>query len=121
MPTNIQEYLSYHQHKSAKEREEINKRYAEIEKIIPIIKDILIKHGAKKIILFGSFVEKKLHMESDLDIAEYGVPDRLFFKVYDELCDISKDIRIDLTDINETKGYFRERILQGKVIYNAEK
>jgi len=55
-----------------------------------------------------------------LDIAEDGVPDHLFFKVYADLCDLGKNVEIDLIDIAETKGFFRERVLKGEVIYNAE-
>ena len=119
MKYNIQEYLAYHLRRNLKEKNVISKRYNEIKKLIPVIKSILIKNGAKRIILFGSFVEKSLSKNSDIDIAEYGVPDHLFFKVYAELCDVCKDVKIDLIDIEDTKGFFRERILNGEVIYNA--
>ena len=120
MEYDIGEYLSYHRHKYIKEKGVINKKENEIKRLIPMIRDILVKNGAKKIIVFGSFAEKRLTKNSDLDIAEDGVPDHLFFKVYAALCDLGENVEIDLIDIAETKGFFRERMLKGEVIYNAK-
>lgn len=120
MEYDISEYLAYHRYKNIKEKGLIHKKKNEIKKLIPMIRDILIKNGAKKIIVFGSFIEKRLSKNSDLDIAEDGVPDHLFYKVYADLCELDKNVEIDLIDIAETKGFFRQRVLKGEVIYHAE-
>ena len=121
MKYDIKEYFSYHHYEVIKGKNKINKKCEEVEKLVPEIKKILVQNGAKRIIIFGSFVEKNFSISSDLDVAEEGIPDHLFFKTYSRLCDISGNIEIDLIDLKEAGGYFRKRIMEGEIIYNAKK
>lgn len=119
MKYDIREYTAYHKEKIGREKKDIRNKCSEMKKLIPEIKKLLVKNGARKIVVFGSFIEKRLSINSDLDIAEEGIPDHLFFKVYSELCDVCGKVKVDLIDIGETQGIFRTKILGGEMIYNV--
>jgi len=79
------------------------------------IKKIAEKYRAKKIILFGSNLEKDAEAY-DIDLAIEGIDDSHFFKFYGELIDkLSKPV--DIVDLKK-KTLFNSIILsEGKIIY----
>ncbi len=78
---------------------------------------ILRKHGAKRIILYGSLARGDYHVGSDIDICFEGIPDKEYFRAVAE-CLMVIPRRISVTDLQDTYGVFRERInKEGKVLY----
>jgi predicted nucleotidyltransferase len=79
---------------------------------------ILKKHGAKRIILFGSLRQgERFHRGSDIDLAVEGIPAQAFFRAGADLL-MALDWPVDLKPWEEVDDFFRKIILQkGEVIY----
>jgi predicted nucleotidyltransferase len=79
---------------------------------------ILKKHGAKRIILFGSLHQgDRFHRGSDIDLAVEGIPAQKFSRASADLM-MALDWAIDLKPLEEVDDFFRKMILQkGEVIY----
>lgn len=111
------DYLSYWK-KQIKEREQKERiqREKNIRKLEEI-KKVLCHYDVKKIIVFGSLIEReKFRLNSDIDIGVEGLKDENFFKAYAELID-KIDVKIDMISIENIDGVFKEKVLQGKVLY----
>jgi predicted nucleotidyltransferase len=88
-----------------------------IQQDIEKIKTVLLRHGAPKIILYGSMVRGDYNDDSDIDICFEGVPDEKYFRVLAE-CLMETDRPVSVFDFNDIQGYFRKRILkEGKILY----
>lgn len=82
--------------------------------------DILKRHGAKQIILYGSYARGTATPASDLDLCELGIPPDHFFRAWAE-CLMIANTPFSILDLAAVRGYLRERILrEGKVIYAAQ-
>jgi len=79
---------------------------------------ILKKHGARRVILFGSLCrEGRFHRGSDIDLAVEGLPPQKFFRAGADLM-MALDWPVDLKPLEEVDDFFREMIFkQGEVIY----
>lgn len=78
---------------------------------------ILRKHGASRVILYGSLARGDYHLDSDIDICYEGIRDRDYFRVVAE-CLMGIPRRVSLVDFRRTHGIFRSRIEQeGQVLY----
>ena len=78
---------------------------------------LVAKYCVTKVILFGSIlVEGKFDERSDIDIAVEGLSGARYFEALAELMDASR-WDIDLKPIEDMKGLIRDRIMQGKTIY----
>lgn len=83
--------------------------------------DILRRHGASRIVLYGSLARGDYHLDSDIDIGVEGIPDREYFRAVAEcLMDIPR--RVSLVDLRDTYGVFRARIdKEGEVLYERRR
>ncbi len=79
---------------------------------------ILKEHGAKRVILFGSLLQReRFHRGSDIDLAVEGIPPQKFIRAGADLM-MALDWPIDLKPLEEIEQFFREMILKkGEVIY----
>jgi predicted nucleotidyltransferase len=79
---------------------------------------ILKKHGAKRIILFGSLHQGgRFHRGSDIDLAVEGIPPAKFIRAGANLM-MALDWPVDLKPLEEVDDFFHKLILQiGEVIY----
>jgi predicted nucleotidyltransferase len=79
---------------------------------------ILKKHGAKRIILFGSLRrDDRFHPGSDIDLAVEGIPPQKFIRAGADLM-MALDWPVDLKPLEDIDDYFRETILrEGEVLY----
>jgi predicted nucleotidyltransferase len=81
--------------------------------------DILKRHGAKKIILYGSYARGTATPASDIDLCEEGIPSADYFRAWAE-CLMTISSHVSILDLISVQGYLRERILrEGEVIYAA--
>ena len=87
----------------------------ELDKLVEILKS----HGARRIILFGSWAKKVDNVYSDIDIACEGLASEIFFKVLGEIL-YSVNRSVDLVDLRDVKATVRSRIeKEGVLLYEA--
>ncbi len=99
---------------------ESNARYprhlaVDLQRIVEVLK----RHGAQHVILYGSFARGDFREDSDFDLCVEGLSSRDFFVAVTD-CLMATDRPVSLTDLKNVHGYLRERILnEGKVLYDA--
>jgi predicted nucleotidyltransferase len=104
------------------ERKRDRERHERARGIIPSIVAVLKRHGAERIILFGSICEgNKFGDRSDIDIAVEGITEEEFLRTYAD-CMTEFDFEIDLKPLERLRGLFRKMVLEkGEIIYEKEK
>ncbi len=69
--------------------------------------------GATQVAVFGSLAEPiNFTKSSDIDIAVWGLTDKIHTKANHKVWDIDTEFKIDLINFDMTKGLFQERIQQ---------
>jgi len=85
------------------------------------ILSVLKKYDADKVLLYGSVARGDYKDDSDLDICVEGLDNRYFFRAVGE-CMMKSEHSVSVIDMNNTSGYFRERILrEGRIIYEQNR
>jgi predicted nucleotidyltransferase len=58
-----------------------------------------VQFGAERVVLFGSLLfARRFHQHSDVDLAVWGVDEKLFYRAISRLLDLDADISIDLIE-----------------------
>ncbi len=85
--------------------DEINKRYNDAWEKARLAAQVLKdSFSAKKVILFGSLIDKNaFDMSSDIDLAVMGVPDGIFYKALGSLAEVVYPFNVILVDINDCR------------------
>ncbi len=72
--------------------------------------------GASRVVLFGSILsdpaDRSFHQDSDIDLAVWGISDRLYFKAVGKLQGLS-EFDIDLVEPQDAPAYIVEAIAKG--------
>ena len=80
-----------------------------------IIKEISKKYGVKRVLLFGSSLDKK-RKSNDIDIAVEGISHKDFFKYYgDLLLQLSKPV--DVIDLIGSSKFINLIKKEGELLY----
>lgn len=81
------------------------------------------KHGLRLVVLFGSYAEKKIHPESDLDIAFYPGKKVNEEKLYNDFIRLLRRADVDLVNLFTTHDPLLrfEALSKGKLLYEAER
>ena len=67
--------------------------------------------GAKKVFVFGSLTDRsKFHLNSDIDLAEEGIPDEKYFAAVGAVTRIIENFRVDLVDLNCCRNSIKKTI-----------
>ncbi|APB33752.1 DNA polymerase beta domain-containing protein [Gloeomargarita lithophora Alchichica-D10] len=107
-----QMYISNHQKREQLRQLQLEKRQEKgwviAQKCAKILQE---KYGATKVVLFGSMLTK-IHEQSDIDLAVWGLADRFYFPAYAELLDIS-NFSIDLVPVQNAYPHLLKAIDQG--------
>lgn len=111
-------YIEGWRRRFAEQEAESRALAAQARGILPEAVAILKKHGAKRVILFGSLCrEGRFHRGSDIDLAVEGLPPQKFFRAGADLM-MALDWPVDLKPLEEIDDFFREMIIkQGEVIH----
>jgi len=73
--------------------------------------------GAKRVVAFGSIVQKDLyHLNSDLDIAVWGLDEKKYFRAVARLLELDSSQRVDLVRTEDARGSLRSVIDQEGVV-----
>lgn len=101
-------------------------RKNKLEKELEKVKKLLISMGALKIIIFGSYAQKRVTTNSDLDIIAVMPPAKSgkewMKKIYDESdrevdCDILAYTNEELEEAIPVSGFIRHALKTGRVLY----
>jgi predicted nucleotidyltransferase len=93
----------------------------DIVRDLETIKSILLRHGAWKIIVYGSIARGDYRADSDIDICCEGIPPEHYFRALAE-CLMATQRRVSVLDFAGLQGYFKERILrEGKILYEHDR
>lgn len=111
-------YLAAWRERFQKQAEEEQQRAELARKELAKAVAILRRHGAKRVILFGSLSEKmRLRPRSDIDLAVEEIKKTDFVRAYADLM-MALDFPIDLKPLEELSPTFKESVLQrGEVLY----
>lgn len=75
------------------------------------------KFGAQRVVVFGSITQKELyHLNSDLDIAVWGLDEKFFHRAVAKLLELDPAQRIDLVRIENARDSLRSVIDQEGVL-----
>jgi len=112
------EYIETWRRRFAAQEDEARALAMQARLALPTAIDILKRHGAKQIILFGSLGRAgRFHRGSDIDLAVEGIPMKKFIRAGADLM-MALDWPVDLKPLEEVDAFFREIILkEGEVIY----
>lgn len=82
--------------------------------------NILTRHGATRVILYGSYARGTATSASDLDLCEEGIPPGNYFRAWAESL-MATETPISILDLATVNGYLRERILRDGVVLYASR
>jgi predicted nucleotidyltransferase len=69
--------------------------------------------GVSQIVAFGSITSEKLfHVRSDIDLAVWGLDERVYFRAVGVLQGLDPEFSLDLICFEEAKPYLQETIQQ---------
>lgn len=92
---------------------------SQVSRDLESVQEILVRHGAQRIILYGSFARGDFRPTSDLDLCVEGMPDDQYFPAWSEVL-MKINRRVSILDLKGIRGYLEDRIrTEGKTIYAA--
>ena len=70
-------------------------------------------YGVSRVMLFGSFVDGKIHSQSDLDLAVWDLDPVLYWRAWGSIDRLSDEFLFDLVESNQADPVIRAAIEQG--------
>ena len=75
------------------------------------------QYGAESVVVFGSVLTpKRFHERSDVDLAVWGLDERLYYKVVSRLLDLDATISVDLVEAETARPRLRVVIEEEGVV-----
>jgi uncharacterized protein len=113
----MQSYILTAQAKEQSNREALERQRSQAMQIAQIAAELLrSEFGASRVVLFGSVLsdagDLSFHQDSDIDLAAWGISDRLYFKAVGKLQGLS-DFAIDLVEPQDLPPYIFDAISKG--------
>jgi uncharacterized protein len=113
----MQSYILTARAKEQANREALERRRSQAMQIAQIAAEILrSEFGANRVVLFGSVLsdptDRSFYQGSDIDLAVWGISDRLYFKAVGKLQGLS-EFAIDLVEPQDAPPYILEAIAKG--------
>lgn len=94
------------------EAEDLSRRYENLWALARNASIILKEQfGAERVAVFGSLVNKDLfHLKSDVDLAVWGMEEKVYFRAVSQLLSMAQGIGTDLVRIEDAKQSLIRRI-----------
>lgn len=117
----LKKYKKYWDERASQDRTALEKLRRQALKVSKRLGKILISEfHAKKVVLFGSVLDKKSFKEdSDIDMAVAGLPVELYFAALGRLM-MESPFDIDLKPMEDVSYLLKQRIAKGKVLYEKK-
>jgi len=91
-----------------------SKKWALAKKAAELLK---VEFGAQRVVVFGSITQRELfHLHSDIDLAVWGLDEKLFHRAIAKLLELDLSQRIDLVRIEDARDSLRSAIEQEGVL-----
>ena len=105
-------YRATAQKRWAEEQQNLTRRHERARALARQAAAFLKEHfGATKVVTFGSLVHEELfHFRSDVDLAAWGIDEKLYCRAIGQLLALDPDIEIDLVRVEEASPSLRELI-----------
>ena len=76
-------------------------KWALARKVAELLKE---QFGAQRVVAFGSIIQKDIyHLNSDLDIAVWGIEEKKYFRAVAKLLELDPSQRVDLVRIEDAR------------------
>ena len=114
-PEQMQAYIQTAQAREHSFAEQMAQRYLHGWEVARQAAQLLkASFGASRVVLFGSLLtQSRVHLHSDIDLAVWGMEERLYFKAVAQLQDIDPEFAIDLVEVQNAYPHIRAAIAQG--------
>ena len=111
-PEKMAEYRATYKKRQEAERKKLDERFERAWEVARRGADLLrSRFGAEKIVVFGSLTNRELfHIRSDVDLAVWGLPDKLYFRASSAVLDISPEFLVDLVPFTDASDSLRRTI-----------
>ena len=91
-----------------------SQKWALAKKAAKLLKE---KFGVQRVAVFGSITQKELyHQRSDLDLAVWGLDEKLYHRAVAKLLELDPSQRIDLVRVEDARESLRSAIEQEGVM-----
>lgn len=105
----VADTVAHLRRREAERRRAAAERRRLAEAALPVAREILLRHGAESVTVFGSLATGEETPDSDLDLAVAGLPPERYFPALGELAS-RLAIPIDLVRVEEAPASLRDRI-----------
>jgi predicted nucleotidyltransferase len=109
MPAPVSSTVLHLRRRAEEQAERGRRRRVELERWLPAAAEILRRHGATAVHLFGSVATGETSATSDLDLATEGLPGAAYFPALGELLQ-TLPCAVDLVRLEEAPGSLRDRV-----------
>lgn len=111
-PEKMAEYRAGHKKRQEIARKKLDERFDLAWEIARRGADLLrSQFEVKKVVVFGSLTNRELfHIRSDIDLAVWGLPDKLYFRAVGALLDLSPELSVDLVPFSDASDSLRKAI-----------
>lgn len=114
----LDEYKAFAAHRWKREQQQLSRSYCQrwvlAKKAAQLLKE---EFGVQKVMAFGSITQRDLyHACSDLDIAVWGLDEKIYYRAVARLLELDPAERIDLVRIEDARDSLRDAILQEGVL-----
>lgn len=111
-PEKMAEYRATYRKRQALARKKLDERFELAWEIARRGAELLrSEFQVKKVVVFGSLTNRKLfHIRSDIDLAVWGLPDKLYFRALGAVLDMSPEFLVDLVPFTDASDSLRRTI-----------
>lgn len=99
-PKQMEKYRETARRRRQQKEQALARRYERAWAVARQASQILkAQFGAERVAAFGSLLSaKRFHQHSDVDLAVWGVDEKLFYRAVSRLLDLDDDISVDLVE-----------------------
>ena len=116
----IKEYIEAYRRRARRAESLRQKRAEQAREVAALCAERLVrKFGASRVYLFGSLVENRFRLDSDIDLIVAGLLPALFFQASAHISRLAGSFKVDVIPW-ESYRYQAEVLEKGKLLYEAK-